>query len=518
MEDLNYLQVAVNGLSSNKEMIKLEEGEIPPVIIIEDDPVFGSILQRFLSKKLSSEVVLFASPNSCIEYLDENEISAYCLVTDITFDNSSIDGLTLIDLLRSKNHRFEIVVMTGFASIESAITATKKGVFQYLTKPFELEVMFELVASIFEIRFGIKRSDIKEQVPTYSKVLKKGSLLDGPIVLTPPTATDIFCGMIGRSAKMKELFSNIKKIASSESTALITGPSGTGKELVASAIHLLSKRNKNKIVSVNCGAIPGELLESELFGHVKGAFTGAVSNRKGRFEVADGGTIFLDEIGDMPFLLQVKLLRALQTRKVEPVGGEGSIDVDIRIIAATHTDLEMAVRSGDFREDLFYRLNVIPIKLPPLSERREDIPLLISYFLSRLVSADGRNSLKFEDETLEILVGYDWPGNIRELENLLERLVILRGGGLVRPQDLPAKFFTARAGTYQFDKWLNIPDDGIDFREMISEIENHLILQALNRTNGNKNRASKLLQMNRTTLIEKMRKKGLLSPSTDLYN
>ena len=320
----------------------------------------------------------------------------------------------------------------------------------------------------------------------------------------------MFCGMIGRSPQMKKVFERIQKVAASDSTVLVTGPSGTGKELVANAIHHLSIRKPGPMVSVNCGAIPAELLESELFGHEKGAFTGAISSRKGRFELANQGTIFLDEIGDMPLLLQVKLLRVLQNRTIERVGATITTPIDVRIVTATHRDLEKRVQEGDFREDLFYRLNVIPIRIPSLKERREDIPLLISHFLGRFVSADGRNRIDFDDEALEVLMSYDWPGNVRELENLIERLVILRGGGVVGARDLPAKFLEGRPGIISTSSMITLPQDGLDLKQVLGEIEDSLIAQALERTDGNKNQASKLLRVNRTTLIEKMKKKGLM--------
>jgi transcriptional regulator with PAS, ATPase and Fis domain len=317
--------------------------------------------------------------------------------------------------------------------------------------------------------------------------------------------------MVGRSKQMKQVFERIKKVASSDSTIFISGPSGTGKELVANALHNLSTRKTHNMVSVNCGAIPSELLESELFGHEKGAFTGAISSRKGRFEMAHRGSIFLDEIGDMPLLLQVKILRVLQNRVIERVGSTETTEIDVRIITATHRNLEEAVQQGNFREDLYYRLNVIPIKIPALKERREDIPLMISYFLSKFVSADLRNNIEFDDETLELLISYDWPGNVRELENLIERLVILKGGSLIKVADLPAKFLKiSPTHVESYKSLINLPEEGVDLKQLLSDIEDSLINQALDVTGGNKNQASKLLFMNRTTLIEKMKKKGFL--------
>ncbi|MBL6989322.1 MAG: sigma-54-dependent Fis family transcriptional regulator [Bacteriovoracaceae bacterium] len=408
------------------------------------------------------------------------------------------------------------IVMTGFASIETAINATKKGVYHYLTKPFELDVLLELVQRGYLEKFKIDGQQlIRQDKPNQADDKNTESTKLSSYVYTDnfkieaPTAEDTSFGMIGRSKKMKQVFARIKKVASSASTVLITGPSGTGKELVARAIHDLSFRASKRMVSVNCGAIPAELLESELFGHMRGAFTGAISDKKGRFEQADRSSIFLDEIGDMPMALQVKILRVLQNREVEPVGHTETKAVDVRIIAATHRNLEKEITEGNFREDLFYRLNVIPISIPPLLERREDIPLLISYFLSKFVSADGRNNLDFNSEALELLMGYDWPGNVRELENLIERLVILKGGSVISSGDLPAKFFRNRMPFDCYKQLVELPDNGIDLKNILSEIEDSLILQALDKTKGNKNRASKLLYLNRTTLIEKMKKKGL---------
>jgi DNA-binding NtrC family response regulator len=324
-------------------------------------------------------------------------------------------------------------------------------------------------------------------------------------------------GMVGTSAPMRSLFDMLAKVAASSATVLIQGESGTGKELAARAIHLLSDRHAKKFVPVNCAAIPDDLLESELFGHVKGSFTGAYANRVGRFEMADKGTLFLDEIGDMKANLQVKLLRVLQNREFEPVGASKSQFTDVRIIAATNKNLEELVASQEFREDLYYRLSVIPITIPPLRERQDDIPLLIHTFLTRF-NADKHHAVKgFSREVLGILCEYDWPGNVRELENLVERLVILKGSGLIVPDDLPEKYLvrkktTSRPSFIQSASSLQeniLPDGGVCLNSAVEEFENNLIMQALSRSGGNKKEAALLLNLKRTTLIEKLKKKNL---------
>lgn len=491
--------------------------------MVEDDLLFGKTIKKYLEKTLPLEVEFYTKPQDCIESLCAFQDSLqerpepFCLVTDISFKNESgADGLYLIDTLKERGLSFVSLAMTGFASIETAISATRKGVFHYLTKPFGPEVLADLIkrACIEKLNVSAETFNSKsaqEKNDKFSSVAVFSDSISRKYKIERPSEDDIFCGMIGRSPIMKDVFERIEKVAKSDSTVLIGGPSGTGKELVANAIHELSTRAAGPMVSVNCGAIPGELLESELFGHEKGAFTGAISGRKGRFELADKGTIFLDEIGDMPLLLQVKLLRVLQSRSIERVGSTTTTPIDVRIVTATHRNLEESVREGHFREDLFYRLNVIPVRLPALSKRKEDIPLLIGHFLKRFVSADGRNSLDFDDESLELLMHYDWPGNVRELENLIERLVILRGGNIIRARDLPPKFLSCKPSSDLLEAHVTLPEDGIDLKRTLSEIEDSLIGQALNRTNGNKNQASKLLNMNRTTLIEKIKKKTNLS-------
>ena len=514
MNDFKFLHTSFEQEQNKSSIMDLL---LPDIYLVEDDCVLGMTIKKYLEKKLALTVHYFLTPAECLLELDkkiksESVVSqrAFCLITDISFEVGGSDGLLLIDLLKERGHHFVSIVMTGFASIETAINATKKGVFHYLTKPFELEILSELVTKAFT-----KKLNIPENAFTSDKIRTNATpALQSKFKIEPPGADDIFCGMVGRSKQMKQVFERIIKVAASHSTVLITGPSGTGKELVANALHHLSSRKSNNMVSVNCGAIPFELLESELFGHEKGAFTGAISSRKGRFEMAHKGSIFLDEIGDMPLLLQVKILRVLQNRVIEKVGSSETTEVDVRIITATHRNLEEAVEQGNFREDLYYRLNVIPIKIPSLKERREDIPLMISYFLSKFVSADLRNNIEFDDEALEELIAYDWPGNVRELENFIERLVVTKGGSLIKVADLSEKFHKITPMHIDSYKSLvNLPEDGVDLKKLLSNIEDSLINQALEITGGNKNQASKLLFMNRTTLIEKMKKKGFLQLS-----
>lgn len=319
-----------------------------------------------------------------------------------------------------------------------------------------------------------------------------------------------FNGIVSSCPQMHKVFRCVEKVAQTNSTVLILGESGTGKELIARALHKLSGR-KGKLIPVNCGAIPEEILESELFGHERGAFTGAVSSRQGRFQLAHGGTIFLDEIGEMSPKLQVKLLRVLQERKVDPVGATRSLEVDVRVVAATHKNLAEATRNGEFREDLFYRLSVVPVELPPLRARSKDKDLLANYFLSKSCRQLNRETPNFSEEALAVLQSYRWPGNVRELENLMERLAILTEGTMIGVSDLP-EYIRAGEGSvasHSVPRFIDVPEEGLDFNQAIDMLETSLIQQALDRVDWNKKAAADLLGLNRTTLVEKIRKKGL---------
>ncbi len=331
-------------------------------------------------------------------------------------------------------------------------------------------------------------------------------------------------GIIGQSQALREVFAILAKVAPTDSTVLVSGESGTGKELMVRALHRNSKRMESPFVPVNCGAIPGELLESELFGHEKGAFTHAIRTRAGRFELADGGTVFLDEIGEMDLSLQVKILRVLQEREFERVGGTKTFKANVRVIAATNRDLEQEVARGNFREDLFYRLNVIPVNLPPLRERQEDIPLLANYFLQKFCRTQERCIMRLAAETQNILLSYSWPGNVRELENFMERLSILCDEDIITPTDLPDKILKetgtdiparpkiqAVAQGFRLPAVRDMQEQGVGLKDFFDIMETHLLKEALNMADGVKNQAAEILGIKRTTLIEKLKKKKISS-------
>jgi DNA-binding NtrC family response regulator len=409
---------------------------------------------------------------------------------DVLITDHNLPGKTGVELLEESLVRYpEIigVVITGYGTIETAVNAIKKGAYNYLTKPFKL------VELPIMVRKGLRERQLRFENQYLRKQLdeKYG-----------------FSNIIGTGRSMKRIFELVDTIAGLNSTVLIQGETGTGKELIAKAIHFNSTRKDQKLVSINCGAIPENLLESELFGHVKGAFTGAVQTRIGRFEQANGGTIFLDEIGNMPVSLQVKLLRVLQEREFERVGGNSTVKVDVRIIAATSSNLEQMVKDGTFREDLYYRLNVIPINLPPLRERREDIPLLVQKFIEHFCQTHKLDLKTVSPQVMKAVMSYDWPGNVRQLENLVERMVALTGNRpAILPPDLPVEI--SNRDSLNFVPLIEIPEEGINFQNVVTDMERELILQSLRKTNGNKKLAAKLLNLKRTTLIEKIKRIGL---------
>ncbi len=405
-----------------------------------------------------------------------------------------INGLELVRQIHEFQPDLPCIVITGFGSAEASIEALRAGAYWYLEKPFEQERL-DVVRRLVEQ--AIEHGQLKLENRRLQNALESKYQFDN---------------IVGQSGPLMHLLSLVEKVADKESTVLICGESGTGKELIARALHYNSHRADQPLVTVNCGAIPEELLESELFGHVKGAFTSATHDRPGRFALADGGTIFLDEIGDMSPNLQVKLLRVLQERTFEAVGSSKTTQVNVRVLAATHRDLPKLIEEGGFREDLYYRLNVFPLTVPPLRERREDIPLLVQHFLEKAAEDCGLPVESISDTALKALALHSWPGNIRELQNTVERLAILASGGEITADHLPEELRGAPAGPQT--PATTLPEDGLSLTAAVDDLERDLIQQALERTAWNKNRAAQLLGMNRTTLLEKIKKRGLVQPDS----
>jgi DNA-binding NtrC family response regulator len=395
-----------------------------------------------------------------------------------------VDGLTVLQEAIALYPELVVIVITGFASVESAVKAIKLGAADYLTKPFK---PVELSLSI---EMALKKKGLADENRSLRRQLEDRYRFDN---------------LIGESEAMRRVFSLIEMVAETNSTVLISGESGTGKELVAKAIHYNGRRRDRPMICLNCGAIPEHLMEDELFGHVRGAFTGADRLRAGRFEQANHGTLFLDEIGTMPLHLQVKLLRVLQERQIQRLGDTATLQVDVRIIAATSIDLQEAVRDGRFREDLFYRLNVIPLALAPLRQRTSDIPLLAHHFLNKYCALQAKEAKHLPQGLLRQLMQFDWPGNVRQLENCIEHAVTLSGERtLLLPEDFPPQVLGRPESRSSGE--IELPEQGLSLSELITGIERRLIERSLERTGGNKKRAAELLGLKRTTLLEKIKK------------
>ena len=405
------------------------------------------------------------------------------VITDLKMPH--VDGLHLLKFVKEVNPESIVIMITGYGTVNSAVEAMKLGAFDYIAKPLKDDIVKLTVDR------ALSYAKLKEENITLKDQLKKKY---------------DFGKIIGFSDNMRKVFDKIEKVAASDSTVVIYGESGTGKELVARAIHFNSDRRSCPLVPVNCGAIPEELLESELFGHEKGAFTGAIKSRVGRFELAQAGTIFLDEIGDMSPALQLKVLRVIQEKQFERIGGVKTITADVRIICATNQDLDKAVQEKRFREDLYYRINVIPITLPPLRDRKMDIPVLINHFLQKFNKLKKRNVKEVTPEAMNYMMRYAWPGNIRELENLIEMLVVMKEEGKIKVDDLPPKILSVGKGKSDVSGVVDIPEDGIEYNEIVDQFEKGLLLKALEKTSGVKNRAAKLLHLNRTTFVEKLKR------------
>ncbi len=453
------------------------------ILIVDDEANLRQGVASYLSDE-GYEVEQAGSGEEAMELLRENPFDI--LMTDMKLPG--IDGQTVLQQAMSVYPEIIGIIVTGYGTVESAVQAMKNGAYDYISKPFQLmEISLLLKQALEKRRLKEENAYLKNQLKEKYR----------------------FENIIGNSKPMQEIYTLVETIAPTNSTVLITGETGTGKELIAKAIHYNSPRRDQKIVSINCGAIPENLLESELFGHVKGAFTGAHQTRIGRFEQAHKGSIFLDEIGSMSPALQVKLLRVLQEREFERVGGTEIIKVDVRIIAATSANLEEMVEQGEYRSDLYYRLNVIPIQMPPMRDRREDIPLLVRHFVEKYCRNSGLELKTVTQESMKLLMNYNWPGNVRQLENAIERAVALVGlRPIILPTDLPAE--VQRNNRNLFLSEIYIPDEGVNFNTEVSNVEKELILQSLKKSGGNKKQAAKLLNLKRTTLIEKLKRLNLI--------
>jgi len=451
------------------------------ILLIEDDPG-GREALLILLRGCGFAMTECSSGAEGLQLLKGERFDI--VITDLFLPDLS--GIEILTQVKLDSPRTEVILITGHASAETAVKAMKEGAYDYITKPLNFD----------ELRIIIDKAVEKGQLLSENVYLKK-QLLD----------KYEFSNIIGNSQAMQQLFSRMKRIIKTDSTVLILGESGTGKELVAKAIHFNGSRKDRPFVAVNCSAIPENLLESELFGHVKGAFTGAIKEKVGKFEAAHLGTIFLDEIGTLPMHLQTKLLRVLQEQEIERVGSNRQIKLDVRVVSATNVNLEEEVKRGNFREDLFYRLNVIPLLLPPLRERIEDILPLTRHFLEKNCRSMQRPIMHLEKEALEALEAYPWNGNVRELENIMERVVALTEGDLIALRDLPSNI--AKAYMERSTSPTSVTPQGIDMVQTINDIEKKMISEALQLAGGVKARAALMLSINRTTLVEKMRRLGI---------
>ena len=448
------------------------------ILVVDDEPAQLELIGGFLEKR-GFEAVLAQSATQALERFRHEPVDL--VLTDQKMPDMS--GLDLLKALRAVNPETAVIVITAHGTVETAVEAIKTGATDYLTKPVDLEEMLYRIERVRERRRLLSENrDLREALQRHHRIE----------------------GIIGDSGRMVEVLSMIRRVAPSEATVLIRGESGTGKELIAKAIHYASTRASAPLIRVNCAALPEALLESELFGHEKGAFTGALATRKGRFELADGGTLFLDEIGDLSLPLQAKLLRVLQEREFERIGSSRSIRINVRILAATHRNLEALAKAGQFREDLYYRLNVVTILLPALRERREDLPLLMDYFL-RLFAEKNRKTIRgFTQEAREVLLRYDYPGNVRELENIIERAVVLTRDNVIGKADLP---LSAQGLEEEKTEEASLP-------ATVEGVERRMIREALIRSGGVQTRAAEMLGISERALRYKLNKYGLRGDET----
>jgi len=452
------------------------------VLVVDDELSMCEFLAIMLSKEGYS-VTTTRSGEEGTELFQRDPFDV--VITDMRLPG--IGGLGVLRAIKEQSPEVPVIVMTAYSSVANAVEVMKLGAYDYITKPFKVD----------EIKLVMRNALEKKVLAEENVALRRERVAAGE-----------FAGMVGRGPAMNKIYQMIKQVAFSRSTVLITGESGTGKELVARAIHNCGPRKDAPFMSINCAALPQELLESELFGHQKGAFTGAVATKKGLLELADGGTFLLDEVSEMSPALQVKLLRVLQEREFRRVGGTEDISVDVRIIAASNTDLANAVKEKRFREDLFYRLNVIPLEVPPLRNRKEDIPLLAGHFIRKYNRENNGRIEAITREALGCLEAYDWPGNVRELENVIERACTLQQGNLITPDSLPQTIRMAEAATAG-GKMAQLPEGGIDLERMLEDIERQYIEQALERSGGAKKKAAEMLNLSFRSMRYRLKKMNI---------
>lgn len=457
------------------------------IMIVDDDNEMRSMVQDYLLSE-GYKVSAFDKATNAIESLKNSppEMMPQLIVSDIRMPQ--MDGLEFCSLVKKDWPHIPVILATAFASIETAIDGMKRGAFDYITKPFKLS----------ELSMTVERAIKFQQLESENKFLKEELSSKWKLA-----------GMIGKSSSMKSVFDLVQRVAQANANVLITGESGTGKEMVAQAIHQLGPRSQKPFVAINCTAIPENLLESELFGHAKGSFTGAIGRKRGLFEEAEGGTIFLDEIGDMDLSLQAKLLRVLQEKKIRAVGDNLAKDIDVRVVAATHKDLKARIKEGLFREDLYYRLSVIPIVIPPLRHRKEDIPILANYFLKKYATLNHVQVQGFSQAAMDRLINMPWEGNVRELENMVERMVVLSTKSFIEITDIP---LNDSSGYEQF-----FGDSTQDYPS-VEQLEKRYIKMILEKTGGRKEKAAQILGINRRTLYRKEREYGLIDLSSPEQN
>lgn len=444
------------------------------ILIVEDDVAFCTMLKTFLQKKEHIVNTAFSCNEATIQ-LQEEQFDI--VITDVRLPDR--DGITLLEEIKNQNLDTEVIIMTGYAEINMAVNAIKQGAFDYISKPFNPDQILQNIQKALDH----KNPSTTNKSNTQTLPNKPSKTID--------SVSDSF--VKGISDASKKLNQYVDLVAPTKMSVLITGNSGTGKEYVASSIHKASKRSSHPFIAVDCGAIPKEIASSEFFGHIKGSFTGAVTDKVGHFEAANGGTLFLDEIGNLSYELQIQLLRALQERKIKPVGSNKEINVDIRVIAATNEDLSQAVKDGDFREDLYHRLNEFSIKAPPLRDRKEDLMLFANHFLEQANEELEKQVVGFTEEVMRYFMDYPWPGNLRELKNIVKRSVLLSQGDMILKDVLPKDILYARSAAKQ------------SYKLFKNQNEQELILDALEKTNGNKAKAARLLSIDRKTLYNKLK-------------